>query len=202
MKALTKTCKHINSFRVWDELKPESIASCWRHSKCLPNEEGLNEQDNPHSSESEERESGEIHRLVSSFAASVDASSMNDIPNGLQCVLEVFSADGAESCRKMIDRWIDLEQDGEVMTADAVLMSQQIEETISTFYVETQEDHLSSEMLPPMFSEEARHAKDAVLNSLTDMFAHHLFLSDPVLCDKAKELRKHLENNYEDFHGF
>jgi len=158
----------------------------------------LIDQDKPHDSESEERE---IHRLVSSFAASVDASTMNDIPDGLQCVLEVFSADGATSCCKLIDRWIDLEHDGEVMAADGVLVSQQVEEGISTFYAEDCSS-TSSEALLPLFSVEAHCAKDAVLNSLTELFAHNLFLSDPVLFDKAKDLRNHLESNFEVFHGF
>jgi len=107
----------------------------------------LIDQDNPHGSESKERE---IHRLVSSFAASVDASTMNDIPDGLQCVLEVFSADGATSCCKIIDRWINLEHDGEVMAADDVLVSQQIEEGISTSYAEDGSS-TSSEVLLPLF---------------------------------------------------
>lgn len=116
-------------------------------------------------------------------------------PAGLQCVLEVFSADGASSCSKLIDRWIDLEHDSEVMAADTVLMSREIEESISTFYVDNQETL-------PVFSHEANRAKEAVLNSLADLFAHNLFLTDKVLCDKAEELRKHLVTNFEAFHGF
>lgn len=180
-------------------MAPASIASCWRHSKCLPNEEALLGQENPLSSENEE----EIHSLISTFAASVDAATMNEVPDGLQCVLDVFSSDGAESCSRMIDRWIDLEHDSEIMIADDVLVSREVEESISTFYIENEEENLlCSEALLPVFSDEAHRAKEAVLNSLTDLFAHNLFLTDEVLCEKAEVLRKHLVSNYEAFHGF
>lgn len=176
-------------------MDPASIAKCWTHSKCLPINDDFHE-------DGERIDLTNIRREIHEMFSSLDISKLPSVDNDsaqsnnnpvcacLMRTAQVFRTEGEISGARMVQRWIDLEDDPEIMVADTVLLANEVEDSLDSstdFNTPNDATTSSTEIVPVVQS-----LFDSVNQALSDPICE----SDPTLSNLLQQLKLHLTATY------
>jgi len=173
-------------------VKPSSIIACWRHAECLSDlidDAANNGAGDPSiTATSQKSAEAEICGLFEDLAA--NTSDTQEIPDGLVGALHVFSSEGTEKGRKMIQRWLNLENEPDIVVSVSILYAEEVEEVLSSRDSST----IGGQHEEQEVNDEERCARESLLTSANLVLSGSM--NDPVLIELAQKVQDHISKNY------
>ncbi len=142
-----------------------------------------------------------IHEMFSSLDVSKLPSVDHDSPlyhnnpvcASLRRTAQIFQTEGKIYGERMVQRWIDLEDDPEIMVADTVLLSNEVEDSLDSSIFN---DLLNTPDNTSVSSKERAPVVQSLLDSVNQTLSDAVCESDPTLSNLLEQLRLHIISNY------
>lgn len=174
----------------WENLAPSSILGCWRHAKCLSH------LPSPESNESRPTVSKEQLYTIQDLCSKLCNLSIN--PEAVSRLNEIGLSDlvsGGEEISEAVSRWMNLEDDPEVIASDDLMLVDEVENSLLQSLNDSHADGMESFEnfsvdIVEIESEAESEVRLNLLKYATE--AIDIQISDPVLLELANKIRSHI----------